>query len=362
MYNLYLHNNPIPIAPIVIHRENGLFSTTATTQKELLIKQLASIHKAVMQLVEGKTDKVSLLDQTITHLQHNRAYLNPKHPFYNLIETYQDFDTYLFHQLFNNVQSRQQNNKVKPTSPYCQLLLQCDVFINIRETIELVKEVDGQLSINLLALEEVYWLLGALTIGSVVPAFRSAVSQYNHKTGYTDNLREYSHYIRNLFNTYSRLLVIRVDLGYQQGVSVTYEQFRTDVDYLLNIIPSNPAFKDLVGYIWKLEHGNDKGYHVHLLLFYNSAKRWSDYYIAQQIGELWQNHITLNRGLYFNCNTKQQKEQYHYCYLGVVHRNEQQKITWIVEQGVSYLVKTDEYLRFTKPDDRRILGRGIMPK
>ena len=335
--------------------------------KDQLAKQQVAIHNAVKQIVTGKADRMLvLLERCVTQcpraitITADRAYLNPHHPFYDLIVAYHYFDVKLFDALFNNSMYDQQKNQVKLLSPYCQLLLQCDVFINIRESIELAKEVNGLLSINLFALEDIYWLLDALKIGSMKPAFKTAVSQYNHDTGYTDNLREYSHYVKKLFNTYSRLLVIRVDLSYQRNIPVTYEQFRTDVDYLLNIIPSNPAFKDLVGYIWKLEHGNDKGYHVHLLLFYDGAKRWSDYYIAQQIGEFWQNNITLEKGLYFNCNTKEQKEQYHYCYLGMVHRSEQQKIDWIIAQGVSYLVKTDEYLRLTKLDRRRVLGKGVI--
>ncbi|UYZ84863.1 inovirus Gp2 family protein [Entomomonas sp. E2T0] len=335
--------------------------------KDQLAKQQVAIHNAVMQIVAGKADRMPLLVsssttpyQRLIAIDSDRAYLNPQHPFYDLIEAYHYFDVKLFDALFNNNLYDQQKNKVKLLSPYCQLLLQCDVFINIRESIELAKEVNGLLSIKLLALEDIYWLLGALKIGSMEPAFKTAVSQYNHDTGYTDNLREYSHYVKNLFNTYSRLLVIRVDLSYQQNSSISYEDFRTDVDYFIKLIPSNPAFKDLVGYIWKLEHGNDKGYHVHLLLFYDGAKRWSDYYITQQIGELWQNDITLGRGLYFNCNTPKQKNSYLNCYLGMVHRSEQQKIECIIAQGVSYLVKIDEYLRLTKLNRRRVLGKGVI--
>lgn len=321
-------------------------------QIDQLAQQQAAIHKAVLKIIEGKADKVSLLDTTLTSSNKDRAYLNAYHPFYNLIVAYHYFDANVFDEVLKS-------NR-KSLSPYCQLLQQCDVFIHIREATGLAIEIDGQLSINLSALEEVYWLLGALKIGSCSPEFRRAISQYKHDTGYTDNLRHYSHYIRNLFNAYSRLLVIRIDLGYQQQQRIDYAAFRADMDYLLRLIPIHPIFKDLAGYIWKLEHGNDKGYHVHLLLLYDGAQRKSDYYIAMQVGEFWQKDITLGRGLYFNCNTKEQKEQYHYCYLGVVHRDEQPKIDCMIEQGVKYLVKTDEYLRLTKPDNRRTLGRGVI--
>ena len=46
----------------------------------------------------------------------------------------------------------------------------------------------------------------------------------------------------------------------------------------------------------------------------------------------------------------------------MVHRSEQQKIECIIAQGVNYLLKVDEYLRFIRPKGSRILGRGILPK
>lgn len=353
--------------------------------KDRLAKQQSCIHSAVKQLIEGKGDKILITHPTLipdnqslnkpndsntnnnlnnknnedNHLNQNttnpymsnsRAYLNPDHPFSELIQAYSTFDSIVFKQCFPD----------KNFSPYTQLLLMCDVLINIREQLELQLESNGLLSINLLALQDIYQLLGSLTINSQSPVFKKALSQYHHDTGYTDNFRAYSHYISNLFQQYSRLLIIRIDLGYQQQHITNYETFRADIDYFIKLIPSNPVFKDLIGYIWKLEYGTDKGYHAHLLLCYDGAKRRSDYHIAKQIGELWQHDITLGRGIYFNCNAKEQKESYKHCYLGMVHRSETDKINWMIEYGVSYLLKTDEYLRLMKPDNRRILGRGVI--
>lgn len=250
------HLLPNPIARGIVKDNNAFALPIDLAQKERLAKQQATIHKAVIQILVGKADKIPLLLNlnlmqypTSIPLDLNRAYLNPLHPFTKLIEGYQTFDVKLFNEVFNNQHQHQPKNKLRPLSPYCQLLLQCDVFINIREALELATESNGLLSINLVALADIYWLLGALNIGSREPTFKLAISHYHHKTGYTDNVRDYGRYIRHLFNTLSRLLVIRLDLGYQQDFSVTYEQFREDVDYLLTIIPSNPVFKHLVGYI-----------------------------------------------------------------------------------------------------------------
>ena len=365
-----------PYNSLYSNLHNQLNICTTNWVKDTVAKQQACIHRAVKDIIEGKGDKIPIIIQTSLNANngfrintallpdknkhsinnkgditnHQRAYLNPDHPFYHLINAYYLFDHLAFKQYFSN----------KGSSPYTQLLLMCDVFIQIREHLELQQEVNGLLSINLLALQDLYWLINALKINSHSREFNKAVSQYKHHTGYTDNIREYTHYLNNLFNQYSRLLIIRLDLGYQQHQITTYDTFRADMDYFIKLIPSNPVFKDLVGYIWKLEYGTDKGYHTHLLLCYDGAKRRSDYHIAKQIGELWQRQITLGRGIYFNCNTKEQKDNYHQCYLGMVHRSEEDKINWMIDYGISYLLKTDEYLRLMKPDNRRILGRGVI--
>ncbi|AWM79336.1 hypothetical protein DKL61_02605 [Gammaproteobacteria bacterium ESL0073] len=322
-------------------------------QQVYLALQQVRLYKAVKQLIDGNYDKVSLIDSTPHHepIESNRAYLNPEHPFYTLLEAYNDFDEDYF---YSTMGIR--------LSPYVQLLLMCDGLINIREQVELDSH-RGQLTINALALQDIFWLIEALYMNSQSPSFRSILSQYYHDTGYTDHLRQYSRYIEELFDHYRRVLVIRLDLGYKEYISdnrCCYAAFRADMDYFINLIPSNPVFKDLIGYIWKLEYGTDKGYHAHLLLCYDGSKRRSDYHIAKQVGELWQHNITLGRGLYFNCNTKEQKANYKHCYLGMVHRDDENKINWMIEYGVSYLLKTDEYMRLMKPDNRRILGRGVI--
>ncbi|AWM80614.1 hypothetical protein DKL61_09775 [Gammaproteobacteria bacterium ESL0073] len=96
----------------------------------------------------------------------------------------------------------------------------------------------------------------------------------------------------------------------------------------------------------KREHSFERGYHIHLLLVYNSTKRMADAYLGQQVGELWQ-RITERLGTYFNCNTNQHKQTYPICFLGQVHRNDSNKITTLKETGISYLVKPDEYFRLT---------------
>jgi hypothetical protein len=47
------------------------------------------------------------------------------------------------------------------------------------------------------------------------------------------------------------------------------------------------VFHGLQGYAWALEQGADKGYHCHLLLIYDPSKRQNDWYLADQVWQMW---------------------------------------------------------------------------
>lgn len=332
---------------------NSLFSFH--TLKHQQANSAGGINNAIVKLLNDPHKRS--LPFTCSLLTDERVYLNPYHPFYLLIQAYYLFDEALFQQLFQD----------KGLSPYCRLLLQSDQFIDIRSKVDLCEE-EGywdnnykKFSINLNALEAVQQLLTSLIINAQDPAFNSAVSQYHHDTGFTDNLREYIEYIEQLCISYSRLLVVRVDLGYRQNQLITEETFYTHVRRFLKRIQSNPVFNHLAGYITKLEQGFERGYHIHLMFFYNSAKKRADAYLAQRVGELWQDAITHGQGTYFNCNTDEHKATYPICFLGRLQRNEHIRMTCLKQIGVKYLVKTDEYFRLMKPYGKKLLSRGKTP-
>lgn len=315
----------------------------------------ARVNNAIIKLLNDPHKRS--LPLTRSFLTDERVYLNPYHPFYLLIQAYCLFDEALFQQLFYD----------KGLSPYCKLLIQSDQFINIRRKVELHEEGGywdsnyKKFSINMTALGDIQQLLTILNINAQDPAFNSAISQYHHATGFTDNFREYVKYIENLYSTNARLLVVRVDLSYNNDLFIADETFNNHASKFLKRIQSNPIFEYLEGYIAKLEHGFDRGYHMHLMLFYNSAKRRADAYLAQVIGELWQDDISKGQGTYFNCNTDEHKRTYPICFLGRLQRDEHTRINCLKQIGVKYLVKTDEYFRLMKPYGKRLLTRGQMP-
>ena len=124
------------------------------------------------------------------------------------------------------------------------------------------------------------------------------------------NYRSGAQYLSALFDKHSRLLIVRIDLGYRDGVysphlaPVGVEQAHGDLARLYNNLRHNELFDHLVGRISKLEYGESKGYHYHTFFIFNGNKRNAAEHIAHAIGEYWKNNITGGRGLAFNCNRR----------------------------------------------------------
>jgi Inovirus Gp2 len=119
------------------------------------------------------------------------------------------------------------------------------------------------------------------------PWFKSIVGKAHRSS--EKNCMGLMEYIDSLFDHYSRLLVIRVDFGYRMGNVVSsesdiiskYLEAKEDRKHFFNNVKSNTnLFEHLVGYVWKLEYGADKGYHYHMLFFFYAAKVRQDETIA----------------------------------------------------------------------------------
>jgi len=166
-------------------------------------------------------------------------------------------------------------------------------------------------------------------------------------------------YVDRLFAVHARLLIVRVDLGYQNAFfnETDLLKARADLDKLLNNRRSNKLFAEMVGYIWKLEYGVHKGYHYHCIFFFNGAKVQKDAYYASLIGNYWVMQITQGAGTMFNCNM--QKNKYRYCGIGMINYDEQDKRDHLL-RAISYLTKKEQFLRKKLSRRNRVFGRGEM--
>ena len=178
-----------------------------------------------------------------------------------------------------------------------------------------------------------------------------------------NNYKSASKLITHLFQKYSRLLVIRIDLKYQdclkdgdlyKRTDLTFEQARTDRERLFTNMKTNPLFKDNVGWIWKLEYGLRSGFHYHVILFFNGADVRQDITLAQRICEYWDTSITKGQGKAHSCHTK--KDKYQFCGIGMVNHFDTKLLDGL-DRAIRYLTKSDFYLQLKTSGRNRGFGR-----
>ncbi|WP_025122849.1 MULTISPECIES: inovirus-type Gp2 protein [unclassified Serratia (in: enterobacteria)] len=191
-----------------------------------------------------------------------------------------------------------------------------------------------------------------------IPQHRKALAKFERAS--VKNTRSAQRYVVRLFERYSRLLVVRVDLSYGEHAkrTVTAQQACDDRERLFRNAKANRLFQHLVGYVWKLELGKERRYHYHMFFFFDGAKVRQDVTLARHIGEYWKQHITGGRGCYFNCNAH--KERYTELGIGMVSWNDSRMQQGLL-RGVRYLTKADEWIRLALPENGRSFGKGELP-
>ncbi len=173
--------------------------------------------------------------------------------------------------------------------------------------------------------------------------------------------RELLHQLRQ---GYSKLLIIRLDLGYFSKIltdlgfcaqDLPISEVQRHRDAFVTYLRNGPYSKDLAGYIWRLEYGLEKGSHFHMAIFFDGQELAKDITIADALGHYWKNFVTGGNGMYFSCNKN--KEAYERCGIGMVARNDD--MAWAnVEEAMFYLTKQDYYLRFRPAKGTRTFGSG----
>lgn len=185
----------------------------------------------------------------------------------------------------------------------------------------------------------------------------------NHRRASNKNTKETQKYIRKLFIHHARLLAIRIDLSYNRTIN-----FRNDNSKALEQVKSNRKEllkylrkkynHELIGYIWKLEYGIERGYHYHVMIFLDGSRRQQDVTIAKVIGEHWSHNITSGDGIYYNCNADKGKYG-ESLGIGIVNHTDHRKISNLVT-AATYLTKVDYYASL-KNERGRNFGKGKMP-
>lgn len=171
-------------------------------------------------------------------------------------------------------------------------------------------------------------------------------------------------YCHQLHNSYSKLLAVRVDLGYvkkyanQCGLS----DIKRDVKHMLDNRRGNRSlFEHLVGYVVKYEFTEEKGPHAHALFFYDGQKVCKDEHYGHQIGKYWSEKIAGGNGVFYSCNYD--KDQYGQCGIGMIDHSNFEKRAILDKKVIGYLLKAEQSINGIKQTGReRSITKGIPPR
>lgn len=171
-------------------------------------------------------------------------------------------------------------------------------------------------------------------------------------------------YVNALFERFARLLVLRIDLHMpiaeagSDRVALAQQYF----ERFLNNKRGNKLFQHVVGYIWKLEEGESRGAHYHVVLFLQGAKVEKDIFICTEIGEYWK-RVTKGKGTYFNVNARIPDYRVKGIGIGVgmINHYETEKRENL-GRIIKYFFKREQYLSSKRLAKTRVFGKGEMPK
>lgn len=168
-------------------------------------------------------------------------------------------------------------------------------------------------------------------------------------------------YVDALQDKYSKLCVVRVDLGYKKPHSnkITQTEANNDINRLFNNMRSKPTvFKDKVGYVCKKEHTEDKGVHFHVAIVYDGNKVQKDAFKGDEIGKYWE-QLTHKKGSFHNCN----RNKYEQNGVGMLDYKDVDKRKILDEKVISYLCKDEQnIIPDTSNKKDRAFTRGVIPK
>lgn len=169
-------------------------------------------------------------------------------------------------------------------------------------------------------------------------------------------------YINKLFRLHSKLLVVRVDVHYGDEIkdTITIEEAIDDRDTYLRAVKRR--YRNLLGYVWKLEYGVTRGYHYHMAFIFNGNKVQGDVSLGRQLGEGWKS-LSREPRTYYNCNADRDKYEAWGTYgIGMVRCDDSEKRHLLLHNALSYLLKFDEALLAEMHERFRSVGKMEVPR
>ncbi|WP_343621957.1 YagK/YfjJ domain-containing protein [Acinetobacter proteolyticus] len=159
-----------------------------------------------------------------------------------------------------------------------------------------------------------------------------------------------------ILEKHSRVLVIRIDPRYAKNQNPSIDQVKKDLRTFLRSVGRTKNLK-ILGYIWKLEFGQRRGFHYHFIFILDSRNHSQEIKLAQQIGQIWEKVIGVE-GTFHNCHFKAVNNQYDKLAIGRLHRHEHQKYQYLLGL-LRYFAKKDQFILHKNVGKERTLGTSI---
>lgn len=162
---------------------------------------------------------------------------------------------------------------------------------------------------------------------------------------------------------HSKILALRFDVGFHKVT--LHPRLNPKVDYATIDAARKKMLahirkrfgKALVWYLWKLEYGPEKGFHLHWLVFVNGSAHSHDGHLVKELGEFWNTQVVPNEGVYFNCSVL--KQRYKSCGIGPLEAADPR--IWAGLGFIAqYLTKIDYYVESYLTQKRRTLGMAVI--
>lgn len=165
-------------------------------------------------------------------------------------------------------------------------------------------------------------------------------------------------YVATRLHRYSKLLLIRVDFSYskESRLTMTIDRLYQDFYRYLGLRYKHACFNHLVGYVWAIEEGTEKGPHAHALFILDGSKVREDISLGWTMHDLWVDDITGGAGSSRNCNAF--KDEYDDIGIGMIERADVDACEKAVKFA-TYLAKDPHHPDVEEPQYLRMKPAGF---
>lgn len=182
-------------------------------------------------------------------------------------------------------------------------------------------------------------------------------------------------YINALFRQSPKILVVRVDLGYEadEAEKITFARANKDIGRFVNNRHWHAFFEHCIGFVIGREKGtgaaqenggNGRGYHYHCFMLFDGQIEKNDEGLGWKIIDYWKNRIVNSprmpesqriKAWGHNCNAR--KDEYQYCGIGMIKHFDELKRSHMF-YSILYITKNSQHLGEDAPVRSKAMSKG----